>query len=535
MEPMSANQGQSFYVTTPIFYVNDAPHIGHAYTEVAADVLARWHRQRGEQSFLLTGTDEHGEKILRTAAANKVSPQQWADKLVEEAWLPLLETIDIKNQDFIRTTEPRHEKNVQKFLQHLYDTGFIYRGSYEGNYCVGCEEYKTDADLIDGEGDFAGQPVCAIHSKPVEKLQETNYFFKLSEYADKLLAFYEANPKFIQPDSARNEVMSFVRRGLEDLSISRSKEKFDWGIDIPWDDSHITYVWFDALLNYITAIGYGEDDEKFASLWPASVQVVGKDILRFHAVIWPAMLMAAGIEPPKQVFGHGWLLVGGEKMSKSKLTGIAPSQITDTFGSDAFRYYFMKAIAFGQDGSFSWEDLSARYQAELANGLGNLASRSIAMIHRYFDGKLPAAGEFTADDKNVQSIAAAAVADADRAISDVAIQDAISAIWTLVDELNNYITVQEPWVLAKDEAKRERLATVLNTTAEGLRVLAILMNSITPKAAAKLWSALGAGNGELDAQQIAHAGRWGQLAAGAALAELEPLFPRFETDATEAK
>ena len=530
---MPANKGKSFYVTTPIFYVNDAPHIGHAYTEVAADVLARWHRQRGEQSFLLTGTDEHGEKILRTAAANKTTPQEWADKLVEEAWLPLLETIDINNQDFIRTTEPRHEKNVQVFLQHLYDTGFIYQGSYEGNYCVGCEEYKTEGDLLDGDGDFAGQQVCAIHSKPVEKLQETNYFFKLSEFTQPLLDFYEANPSFIQPDSARNEVVAFVRRGLDDLSISRSKEKFDWGIDIPWDNGHITYVWFDALLNYITAIGYGEADAdskaKFESLWPASVQVVGKDILRFHAVIWPAMLMAAGLAPANQVFGHGWLLVGGEKMSKSKLTGIAPSQITETFGSDAFRYYFMKAIAFGSDGSFSWEDLSARYQSELANGFGNLASRVIAMVHRYFEGVLPAASEFTDADLQVQRIAAEAVTNADSAIEKVAIHDAVAAIWTLVDELNNYITVQEPWVLAKDEATRDRLATVLNTTVEGLRVLAVLLNPITPKATAKLWAAIGGSLGSLDSQPTAEAAVWGQFKAGAAIGELEALFPRIET------
>ena len=531
---MSASK--SFYATTPIFYVNDAPHIGHAYTEVAADVLTRWHRQRGESAFLLTGTDEHGEKILRTAAANKVSPKVWADKLVEESWLPLLETIDINNQDFIRTTEPRHEKNVQVFLQHLYDTGFIYKGSYEGNYCVGCEEYKTEADLIDGVEEFAGQQVCAIHTRPVEKLQETNYFFKLSEFEQQLLDFYAANPKFVQPESAKNEVVSFVRRGLEDLSISRSKEKFDWGIDIPWDNGHITYVWFDALLNYITAIGYGDDSAeakaKFESLWPASVQIVGKDILRFHAVIWPAMLMAAGLTPPTQVFGHGWLLVGGEKMSKSKLTGIAPSQITDTFGSDAFRYYFMKAIAFGSDGSFSWEDLSARYQAELANGFGNLASRAIAMIHRYFNGVLPESGIVTAAEEQVQAVAAAAVAKAEASMDDLAIQDAIAAIWTLVDELNNYITVQEPWALAKDEANRERLATVLVTTAEGLRALAVLLNPITPKATAKLWVALGSTTGgSIDDQPLGKAAIWGQLKAGGALAELEPLFPRIETEA----
>ncbi len=527
---------KSFYVTTPIFYVNDAPHIGHAYTEVAADVLARWHRQRGESSFLLTGTDEHGEKILRTAAANDTSPKAWADKLVESAWLPLLETIDIQNQDFIRTTELRHEQNVQKFLQHLYDTGFIYRGSYEGNYCVGCEEYKTEADLIDGEGAFEGQSVCAIHSKPVEKLEETNYFFKLSEFTQPLLDYYENNPKFVQPESARNEVIAFVRRGLDDLSISRSKEKFDWGIDIPWDDSHITYVWFDALLNYITAIGYGSEEqaakEKFASLWPASVQVVGKDILRFHAVIWPAMLLAAGMQPAERVFGHGWLLVGGEKMSKSKLTGIAPEQITDTFGSDAFRYYFMKAIAFGQDGSFSWEDLSARYQAELANGFGNLASRVIAMIHKYFDGVLPAAADHTEADLQVIRVAEQAIKNAETAIDDVAIQDAISSVWTLVDELNNYITVQEPWALAKSAENRDRLATVLNTTAEGLRVLAIALTPVTPKATSKLWAALGtATNGPIAEQKIGEAARWGQLLVGGQIGTLEALFPRIENEA----
>ena len=528
---MPNSEGKSFYSTTPIFYVNDAPHIGHAYTEVATDVITRWHAQRGEQAFMLTGTDEHGEKILRTAAANKSEPKDWADKLVHDAWLPLLDTIDIRNSDFIRTTEPRHEKNVQKFLQHLYDSGFIYQGSYEGNYCVGCEEYKTEADLVDGEDAFAGQPVCAIHSKPVEKLKETNYFFKLSEFQQPLLDLYAQQPNFVSPDSARNEVVSFVRRGLDDLSISRSKEKFDWGIDIPWDDSHITYVWFDALLNYITAIGYGEDDEKFNSLWPASLQIVGKDILRFHAVIWPAMLMAAGLPTPKQVFGHGWLLVGGEKMSKSKLTGIAPEQITETFGSDAFRYYFMKAIAFGQDGSFSWEDLSARYHSELANGFGNLASRVLAMISRYFDGEIPEAGHYTDLDKTILHTAQKATQDADQAIEEIAIQDAINSIWTLVDDLNNYITVSEPWVLAKSVEDRPRLQTVLYVCAEGLRVLSILLSPVMPKATGKLWAALTGGSiGALDDATIESARSWGGLLAGTKISDLEPLFPRIETE-----
>jgi methionyl-tRNA synthetase len=519
---------KSFYVTTPIFYVNDAPHIGHAYTEVACDVLARWHRQRGEESFLLTGTDEHGEKVLRTAVGNNTDPKSWTDKLVTESWLPLLEKIDIDNQDFIRTTEPRHEKAVQIFLQKLYDTGFIYKGSFEGNYCVGCEEYKNDSDLVDGTGQFSGVRVCAIHSKPVEQLNETNYFFKLSEFQQKLLDLYEQNPTFIQPESARNEVISFVKSGLSDLSISRSKERFDWGIDIPWDEDHITYVWFDALLNYITAIGYGSDEEKLKSLWPADVQVVGKDILRFHAVIWPAMLMAAELEPPKQVFGHGWLLVGGEKMSKSKLTGIAPDQITDSFGSDAFRYYFMKAIGFGSDGSFSWEDLSARYNSELANGFGNLASRTIAMVNRYFDGVIASPGEALPQDLKVQAVAAKAVADANEAIEKVAIHEAIGKTWTLVDELNNYITTQEPWVLAKDEANRERLATVLYTAAEGLRVLAILLAPVMPKATKKLWNALASDLGPIEDQNLESVMTWGLLKPGQKLGELEALFPRVE-------
>ena len=518
---------KSFYVTTPIFYVNDAPHIGHAYTEVACDVLTRWHRARGEDAFLLTGTDEHGEKVLRTALGNNTDPKSWTDKLVSESWLPLLETIDIDNQDFIRTTEPRHEKAVQQFLQAVYDKGFIYQGSFKGNYCVGCEEYKNDSDLISGTGEFEGQQVCAIHSKPVEQLNETNYFFKLSEFQEKLLAHYEANPTFIQPESAKNEVISFVRSGLSDLSISRSKERFDWGIDIPWDDQHITYVWFDALLNYITAIGYGSDEQKLNSLWPADVQVVGKDILRFHAVIWPAMLMAAGLPPAKQVFGHGWLLVGGEKMSKSKLTGIAPNQITDIFGSDAFRYYFLKAIGFGSDGSFSWEDLSARYNAELANGFGNLASRVIAMANKYFDGVVPAAADYLQADLNIQATAQSAIKDANAALDKVAIHEAIAKVWTLVDELNLYITEQQPWALAKDEANRERLATVLYTTLEGLRILAVLLSPVVPKATAKLWSAIGSELGELSNQRIQDPS-WGLLPAGTKLGELEVLFPRVE-------
>ncbi len=511
--------GDSFYITTPIFYVNDVPHIGHAYTEVAADVLARWHRQRGEDTWLLTGTDEHGQKILRTAVANDTTPQAWADNLVETAWKPLLETIDIANDDFIRTTEGRHEKAVALFLQRLYDSGHIYSGEYEGYYCVGCEEYKQIDDLLETpDGDYAGQLVCKIHGRPVELLKEKNYFFRMSAFEDQLLALYE-NEKFVQPASVRNEIIQFVKQGLADLSISRSS--FDWGIKVPWDESHVVYVWFDALLNYVTAVGYGVDEAEFERRWPA-VHLVGKDIARFHAVIWPAMLLAAGLEVPKAIFGHGWLLVGGEKMSKSKLTGIAPSQITDTFGSDAFRYYFLSAITFGQDGSFSWEDLSARYQAELANGFGNLASRVIAMVIKYFDGAIPA----VEIDAPILELEKRVTDAADKAIDAFAINEALASIWELVDALNGYITDNEPWALAKDPEKRARLETVLATAVHGLGTLAIVLAPVLPKATARLWAAIG-GSGAVEAQKIDTAWTW---TPGERVTALETsLFPRIET------
>ncbi|MGX5769470.1 methionine--tRNA ligase [Microbacterium trichothecenolyticum] len=517
----------SFYITTPIYYPSDVPHIGHGYTTVAVDTLARWHRQAGDDTWMLTGTDEHGQKMMRAASANGVTPQEWVDKLVTEAWFPLLETLDVANDDFIRTTQERHEQRVQQFVQAIYDRGYIYAGEYEALYCVGCEEFKPESEIVDGTGAFEGLKVCAIHSKPLELLQEKNYFFKLSEFQDKLLELYSTVPDFVRPESARNEVVSFVRNGLKDLSISRSA--FDWGIPLPWDPSHVIYVWVDALLNYATAIGYGEDPAEFARRWPA-YHIVGKDILRFHAVIWPAMLMAAGLEVPRGVFAHGWLLVGGEKMSKSKLTGIAPTEITDVFGSDAYRFYFLSAIAFGQDGSFSWEDLSARYQAELANGFGNLASRTTAMIERYFEGIVPPAGTYTDADLHIQKTVADAAAHADAAIERFRIDEAIHGIWMIVDALNLYITENEPWALAKDDAQRERLSTVLYTAAEGLRALAVLLSPVMPESTEKLWVALGAAEslGRLHDQPIRDAGAWGVLKPGTSVNGLAPLFPRVE-------
>ena len=524
------SDSSSFYITTPIYYPSDVPHIGHGYTTVAVDTLARWHRQSGDDTWMLTGTDEHGQKMLRAAAANNVTPQEWVDRLVAEAWFPQLTTLDVANDDFIRTTQQRHEDRVQKFVQAIYDRGYIYAGEYEALYCVGCEEFKPESEIVDGTGPFEGLKVCAIHSKPLELLQEKNYFFKLSEFQDRLLELYKTEPDFIRPESARNEVTSFVRSGLKDLSISRSA--FDWGIKVPWDEQHVIYVWVDALLNYATAVGYGEDDEQFARRWPA-YHVVGKDILRFHAVIWPAMLMAAGLEVPRGVFAHGWLLVGGEKMSKSKLTGIAPTEITDVFGSDAYRFYFLSAIAFGHDGSFSWEDLAARYQAELANGFGNLASRTIAMIQKYFDGVIPAASDYTEGDLAIQTIVADAAANADAAIERFRIDEAIASIWTIVEALNGYITENEPWALAKDEANRARLGTVLYTAAEGLRALAVLLSPVMPQSTAKLWNALGAADslGALPEQPLREAGAWGVLVPGTTVQPLEPLFPRVEATA----
>ena len=519
---------KSFYLTTPIYYVNDAPHIGHAYTTVAGDVLTHWHRQKGESVWFLTGTDEHGQKVMRTAEQNNVTPQVWVDKLVQEAWKPNWEHLNIANDDFIRTTEKRHTERVQKFLQSLKDSGHIYAGKYEGPYCVGCEEFKLPGDLIEIDGDKC----CPIHSKPIELVNENNWFFKLSAFVEPLLAHYKNNPDACQPESARNEVVSFLEGGVSDLSISRST--FDWGIPVPWDTDQVVYVWFDALLNYATAVGLtdapdSDGGKKFAQTWPADVHLVGKDILRFHAVIWPAMLMAAGLDVPKKVFAHGWLLVGGEKMSKSKLTGIAPKDITDHFGIDAFRYYFLRAIPFGTDGSFSWEDMSARYTSELANDFGNLASRSAAMVEKYCAGVLPAVSH----DAGLEAALTETVKKADAAMCALDFQGGILAIMDFCKQVNGYVTIKEPWILAKDPANQAQLEEILNNTAESLRTLAVLLHPVMPQTCEILWQSLGAQNalGELGAQKISDVAIWGQLPAGATVTKTPVLFPRLETPA----
>lgn len=529
---MSAPQ-KTFYVTTPIYYVNDAPHIGHSYTTIAGDVLTRWHRLAGENVWYLTGTDEHGLKILRAAQSNGVSPQDWADRLVHDAWLPVLDVLDVQNDDFIRTTEPRHMERVQKFLSVLKEAGHIYQGSYEGPYCVGCEEFKLPGDIVK---DDSGVELCATHTRPLELVSETNWFFRLSAFKDKLIAYYEANPQAVRPESAYNEVLAFLRGEVQDLSISRSS--FDWGIEVPWDPSQVVYVWFDALLNYATAIGLGDPQDsvggqKFKATWPADVHLVGKDILRFHAVIWPAMLMAGNLELPRCVFAHGWLLVGGEKMSKSKLTGISPQSIIDVIGSDAFRYYFMRAISFGHDGSFSWEDLVARYTSELANGLGNLASRVQAMVGKYFDGQLPEPGTLTNAEKTIAELLAEKATQMDNAVRNFDFQVGILGVKEFIDAVNLYVTEQEPWVVAKsdDAASRERLATILYTVCESLRAVALLYQPIMPKTCDALWSDIGARESGLELN-LKNIGQWGQLKPGVRITKSESLFPRIEEPQT---
>jgi len=515
---------KSFYLTTPIYYVNDAPHIGHAYTTVAGDVLTRWHRQKGESVWFLTGTDEHGQKVLNTANSNGVSPQEWCDRLVESAWKPNWEHLNIAYDDFIRTTEPRHMERVQRFLSGLKDNGHIYSGKYEGLYCIGCEEFKLPGDLDEGK--------CRIHGRPVETVSEENWFFRLSAFVPQLLQRYKDHPEACEPASARNEVIAFLEGGVSDLSISRST--FDWGIPVPWDTKQVIYVWFDALLNYATAVGLGDEPgtpgaAKFEKTWPADVHLVGKDILRFHAVIWPAMLMAAGLPVPRKVFAHGWLLVAGEKMSKSKLTGISPSEITDHFGVDAFRYYFLRAIPFGTDGSFSWEDMSARYTSELANDFGNLASRVIAMIEKYCDSIIPEVA--------VDEVLAGALQDtvntADSAITALDFQGGINAIMDFCKRVNGYVTEEAPWVLAKDASKKEELDQVLYNTIESVRALAVLLHPVMPATTTLLWESIGAQEtmGDIANQRIGDVARWGQLPPGSRIKKGALLFPRLEEKA----
>ncbi|HZD79482.1 MAG TPA: methionine--tRNA ligase [Actinomycetota bacterium] len=505
-----------FYLTSAIPYVNAEPHVGTSYEIVGCDFVARYRRLRGDRVFFLTGTDEHSINVARSAAELGIAPAEWTDRMVPK-WEEVWRALRISNDDFIRTSEPRHIERVQTFVQRLYDRGEVYLGTYEGPYCVSCEEFKSEAELVDGK--------CSIHLKPVERLKEENYFFRLSAYGDRLLQLYERDPGFVRPEVRRNEVVAFVRRGLQDLSISRSGS--DWGIPVPWDPTHVIYVWVDALLNYITAPGFGVDGSLFEQVWPCDLHIIGKDITRFHAIIWPAMLMAAGLEVPKSVFAHGFVTVGGEKMSKSRGTGVHPSELIDHFGVDSYRYYFMREIQFGQDGNWSWESMVDRHNADLANGLGNLASRVLAMLGSYFDGLVPEPGPGGAEG-DLPDMIADAVQRYDGLMGEVALSPALAAVWDIVDRANQYLVEQEPWKVAKDPSRREELGGILYAAAETLRILAILIQPIMPQASGRLWQQLGMAE-PLDRQRLPEAAGWGLLAAGTRTEKGEPLFPRLES------
>lgn len=506
-----------FYVTSSIPYANAEPHVGTSYEVIACDLIARYRRLRGDRVHFLTGLDEHSQNVARSAAEAGIDPQEWVDRMAPK-WLAVWERLEFTNDDFIRTSEPRHEERVQRFVQRLYDRGEVYLGEYEGPYCVSCEEFKQESDLIDGK--------CPIHLIPVERLKEENYFFPLSKYQEPLLRLYEEHPEFVLPDFRRNEVVAFVKGGLRDLSISRSGTT--WGIPVPWDAKHVIYVWVDALLNYITAPGFGTDDPFFKQAWPCDVHIIGKDITRFHSVIWPALLMAAGLELPKTVFVHGFLNVGGEKMSKSRGTGVHPFELLDVFGADSYRYFFMREVPFGQDGNYSWEAMVDRHNADLANGFGNLASRVLAMLGSYFEGVVPEPAP--GHEADLPSVVADAAARLDEAILKIQIAAGLSAVWTVVDRSNLYLVEKEPWKVAKDPAKREELASVLYAATETLRILAILLQPIMPSASQRLWDQLGIGGDVADRRLPADVA-WGLLKPGTKTTKGDALFPRLEADA----
>jgi len=515
-----------FYITTPIYYVNARPHIGHAYTTIACDTVARRQRMLGADTFFLTGTDEHGQKIERAAEAAGKTPQQYADEISAQ-FRNLWKRMGISNDDFIRTTEERHKKRLQELFRRIRDNGYIYKGTYTGQYCVSDELYVDGAQ--------PGDP-CPICGRITETVHEENYFFKLSAFQDKLLELY-ANPEFIRPETRRNEVISFVRSGLRDQSISRST--FSWGVPVPDDPKHVIYVWFDALANYITAIGYGSThagaQEAFKKYWPADVHMIGKEIVRFHCVYWPAFLLAAGLPVPKAIVAHGWLLFEENKMSKSRGNIVRTETILDVLGADALRYFLLREVVFGQDGSFSFDALVQRYNSDLANGLGNLASRTLTMINRYFRGEVPypshTAFRTTADDA-IADTARRTIREFGQLFDQFQFSRALETAWGLVAAVDKYIVENEPWSLGEkqDDQSRSRLATVLYTAAEALRIATALAHPVIPEATAKIWSQIGLGDiKKLALRDLA----WGQLQLGTKLGEVSPVFPRADKSAIE--
>jgi len=513
----------TFYITTPIYYVNARPHIGHTYTTLACDTVARRQRMMGSDTWFLTGTDEHGQKIQRAAEAAGRTPQSFTDEVSAE-FRALWDRMGITYDDYIRTTSDRHKMGVQELWRRIRDNGYIYKGSYTGQYCVFDEMYVEAGP---------GEP-CPECGRPTEIVKEENYFFKLSAFAAPLLDLYTNNPDFIRPETRRNEVIAFVRSGLRDLSISRST--FSWGIPVPDDPKHVIYVWLDALANYITAIGYGSSDtSKFEKYWPADVHMIGKEIVRFHCVYWPAFLMAARLPLPKSIVAHGWLLFEESKMSKSRGNIVRTETILDVLGADALRYFLLREVVFGHDGSFSFDALVQRYNSDLANGLGNLASRTLAMITRYFKGEVPypshTAAHTGAEDL-VAALARHTIKEFNELFEEFQFSRALEMVWALVAAVDKYIVENEPWALAEkqDESNRARLATVLYTSAEALRIVTALAHPVMPVATAKIWSQMCVG--DITKASLADL-RWGQLKLGTKLGKVEPVFPRADKSAIE--
>jgi methionyl-tRNA synthetase len=524
----SAQNSKRFYLTTPIYYVNARPHLGHAYSTIVCDAIARRKRALGIDTWFLTGTDEHGQKIERSAALAGRTPMEFATAISGE-FRGLWQLLGISNDDFIRTTEERHKRGTQKLFALLRDKGFIYKGSYTGQYCVSDELY------VDGP---PGTP-CPDCGRVTETVSEENYFFKLSAFERKLLEFYEANPEFMGPESTRREVISFVRGGLKDLSVSRTS--FSWGIPVPGDEKHVIYVWLDALANYMTALGYGSDDpadqERFKKFWPADMHLIGKEISRFHCVYWPAFLMAAGIALPRSVRANGWLLFDQGKMSKSRGNIVRAETVHAVLGSDALRYFLLREIPFGQDGSFSFDALVQRYNGDLANGYGNLVSRVVNMVHKYFGGVVPEAGAETAAEAALRESAVGAIAAFGPAFDEMNFSEALKGLWTLVAETDGYLTANAPWKRPTDRSEGEHVALqarVLATAAEAIRIITALVYPILPESAAKVWLQLGQGDiADAAKQSFLTEVSWGGLRAGTKFGEPAPLFPRAEKDAVE--
>ena len=505
---------QKYYITTPIYYPSGNWHLGHCYTTVICDAIARFRRMDGYDVFFLTGTDEHGVKIEKRAAENNTTPQAFVDKLVGDI-KRLWEKLNISYDKFIRTTDDYHVRAVQKIFKRLYDQGDIYKAEYEGMYCTPCESFWTESQLVDGK--------CPDCGRPVEKAKEESYFFRLSKYQDRLIELYKNNPSFISPKSRMNEMINnFIKPGLQDLCVSRTS--FKWGIPVTFDDKHVIYVWIDALTNYITALGYGGDDDSlFKKYWPADLHMVGKEIVRFHTIIWPALLMALGLELPKEVYGHGWLLIGGDKMSKSKGNVVDPFILSDRYGVDAVRYFLLREVPFGSDGVYTNEALITRTNADLANDLGNLVSRTTAMITQYFGGKVPAPTKAEEIDGELISMSVAALGKVRENVENLLIPESLSEIFRLIQRANKYIDETMPWALAKDPNQRERLATVLYNLAEVIRASAVLISPFMPDTAQKIYDHLCLGKLPSDFESVK---TFGGLPVGGDVVKGEALFPR---------